>query len=524
MQVDEDDDENISMIDKKYDSSIKIMENDKPNIDEAPQNQPFLSYLDSKSPIEIEEAINYFSKNIQVIDDNILNKLIGFLTDDLCSPLLLATIGNAIIKNQSLLDVIHYNAIQSYVLEYFSNIIDEYPFFRLPHLACAAIDFIAKYVGLSKDNVQTVLDEGILDSISHILNLFEDQPDGTENIQFHQNVLSSVFKLLQALFQDPFLIPEQRIILDILLSCVKCIENISTEYELITLNKDYKGIIMAILRGAHQEKTLLNALLMQHIEYLHRLVSDEHEELQMIGLSIILNFTSQDDDELSKFIIDDGFLDVFANMSQTANEDQLLLILKILYNITCCSDTCEFKKLLGEDNIVEFYLSCLEGHTYSVSVIALSVLNNLFDSNIISLTSLIIENNDFLQIIVDFFQTNNIHIIKQASTTLGKAIAELQNSSTGANDFIDKLISEFNLYEELEEYLENEEDHQKIVTEAPEFYVIHGELARFIESCNQEQDEQIISYQVQNSDDQNENDGEQPEIPQNHESGDDFLA
>ena len=491
----------VSIIDLKSETSANDEKKKLVN-DEVPQNQPFLSYLDSKSPNEIQEAINYFSKNLRVIDDNIINKLFAFLTDDLCTPLLLATLGNAILINNSLLDAIHYNAIQSYILEYFSNISDEYPFFRLPHLACPAIDFITKYISIDQNHVRIILDEGILDTINHILTTFQEQPDGSENIQFHADVLCSTFKLLQNLFKYPFLLPTDNDVISTLELCIKCIENICTENELIHLSKTYKEIVKNVIAGCHQRTQIIMPLLSEHIEFLRRLIKDEHYDLQIDGLSLILNFSAVDDDTVCEHLINDGFLDIFANMSQNSSGDHLLLMLKIICNFSCCSDTMEFKKALGEENIVQFYFSCLRGHSLCITVIALKILNNLYDSGIISLTSTIIENEELLELITDLFQTNDMAIIQQASITLARAIAQLELEENDKYEFIEKLICEYNLDSEIEEYLQTIENHAKITENAPEIYVLQGELLRYLSNKN-EQNDAIISYQVQNSDNEN---------------------
>ena len=68
--------------------------------------------------------------------------------------------------------------------------------------------------------------------------------------------------------------------------------------------------------------------------------------------------------------------------------------------------------------------------------------------------------------------------------------------------FIEKLICKYNLDSEIEEYLQTIENHAKITQNAPEIYVLQGELLRYLSNKN-EQNDAIISYQVQNSDNEN---------------------
>ena len=458
---------------------------------QTPQNEPYLTYLDSTNDQQILEAINYFSKNIKEIDEFILDKLLNLMTDKFTSPLLLSTIGNAILYDQSLVGLIHYNAIQASVIEYFNIVNDEYPFFERIDLAESALNFTSKYSNLSTDNNIELIEGGILDSLKKILTVFQQQPDEEPHIQCHASILLSTFKLIGNLFRDPFLLPSlDEEILTTMQLCLHCIENIKTPDESISINNSFKNIFIKLIKGAHNNDKLLNQFLILLHEYLQAEIQDSENLIKRSVVDILLAFSGVENDIFCQHLFENGFFPILFQYLDIDDNQMLASIIRIFYNISACSDIHEFKQELAKDEVIEKLITLLDGSTVQIMTQIIKILNNLNESEIISLTPILLdENNCLLEKLIDCLQYYDFDCIKTVASILCFTIGELRISNdSSVNGFMEKLLVEYELDDEIQNILQLPEKHPYEVD------VLYGEIQLFINStekgCIQNQNEE----------------------------------
>lgn len=463
-------------------------------VNSAPLHEPFLTYLDSKDEKEINQAINYFSKNINAIDLNIFEKLTGMMTNFGCSSLLLETIGKVLCFGSEFVDYFNYNSYFTLLYDMFTIVSSEYPFFNKPNIAYSAIKLLGVYASISQENRVNCLELGVIDTITELLRIFAEPPN-EEFHNFHKTILENAFFLIDALFYSPEIFPNSNIIIDILGAAETCSKNIVDEEDAPIFRVKFGRLILRLLRGS-KNSVLYNQIFMQVSEFMHFGLGCGDGDTMRVVSDILVGFTGQENDDFAKLIIDDGFIDQLIPLFNI-DDIQNAKIIRIFHNISACSDIQEFKKILNNAEIVQFLLNCVQDHKVKVCALALQTLVNMVESDIISITDYILENENFLEVIINLLQLKDSFIIDNACELISRVIYDLEGNEEQHDAFIDHLISDYDINDAIEEahaFLERDDIEVRTI------HVLSFEVKRYMTKIK-ESNNVVCDYAVSNRED-----------------------